>query len=56
MNDKQIIQNLGGASAVARLIGTSPQRVFNWTVRGIPSKVKLEHPNLFLPQHTSKSK
>ncbi|ULJ60806.1 helix-turn-helix domain-containing protein [Wielerella bovis] len=47
-SDKQKIIELGGVAVVARLIGCSPQRVFNWTVRGIPPKVKLEHPELFL--------
>jgi hypothetical protein len=28
----------------------SVQRVQNWKSRGIPSEVKLKHPDLFLPQ------
>lgn len=51
MNDKQLIDALGGASVVARMIGSkSPQRVNNWKTRGIPPSVKLQHPELFLKQ------
>lgn len=46
--DQKIIKQLGGTSAVARMIQRSPQCVHNWTVRGIPAAVKLEHPELFL--------
>nr|DAO68906.1 MAG TPA: Putative antitoxin of bacterial toxin-antitoxin system, YdaS/YdaT [Caudoviricetes sp.] len=49
MTDKQLIERLGGVSAVAKIIGCSPQRVSNWVKRGIPPKVKIEHPKLFLP-------
>ena len=48
MDDKQIILNLGGTSAVAKLLGISQQRVNNWMTRGIPSKVKLENQDLFV--------
>ncbi len=51
MTDKQIIILLGGPSKVSDLLGyskkTGPQRVWNWTVRGISAQVKLEHPELF---------
>ena len=47
--DAQIILRYGGATALARMLGlSSPQRVQNWLVRGIPSRVKLEYPDLFL--------
>ena len=48
MSDKQVILDLGGISAVARLLKTSPQRVWNWTHRGIPARIKIAHPELFL--------
>lgn len=52
MDDKQLIENLGGARAVARLLGfddrNGTQRVHNWISRGIPSKVKLDHADVFL--------
>lgn len=53
LSDAQRIQDLGGAAAVATLLGYDKaaggvQRVHNWTDRGIPSKVKLERPDLFL--------
>ncbi len=52
MDDKQLIENLGGASAVAKLLGfdgrIGTQRVHNWITRGIPARVKLDHADLFL--------
>ena len=48
MDDKQMILNLGGTSAVAKLLGISQQRVNNWMTRGIPAKVKLENQDLFV--------
>jgi hypothetical protein len=51
--DRQLIEQLGGATKVAKqlgLTGAHPvQRVQNWTVRGIPSAVKVQHPTLFMP-------
>lgn len=51
MDDKQIIFLLGGPTKVSDLLGYSkkkgPQRVWNWTVRGIPAQVKLDNPELF---------
>lgn len=52
MDDRTRIERLGGPAKVAELLGYEKdggtQRVHNWTVRGIPAKVKLEHPDLFL--------
>jgi hypothetical protein len=51
--DALIIKKLGGPAQVAELLGLPKyggvQRVQNWTVRGIPSHVKVEHPALFMP-------
>jgi hypothetical protein len=51
-SDKQIIEDLGGAAKVAELLGLDKhggtQRVHNWIARGIPPKVKLEYPHIFL--------
>jgi hypothetical protein len=51
-NDKQLIEDLGGPTKVAELLGYDKhggvQRVQNWLSRGIPPKVKLERPDLFL--------
>jgi hypothetical protein len=50
MTDHDLIDRLGGATKVAKLIGSNNiQRVQNWKERGIPSKVKLQYPDLFLP-------
>jgi len=49
--DRELIDRLGGATKVAELLGFDKkcgvQRVHNWKVRGIPSKVRLEHPEIF---------
>ena len=51
-SDSQLIDDLGGPARVAERLGYDKlggvQRVQNWKTRGIPSKVKLEHPDLFL--------
>lgn len=49
MNDKQIIKKFGGPSKLAKYLGFGVggvQRVHNWTKRGIPSDIKLKHPEL----------
>jgi hypothetical protein len=51
--DKEIIESLGGPTEVAKLLGYDlarggAQKVHNWLSRGIPSKVKVDHPKLFL--------
>lgn len=53
MNDKQIIENLGGATELAKLLkydikNGGVQRVHNWIKRGIPAQVKVDNPELFL--------
>lgn len=52
LSDAALIAKLGGPSEVAKRLNYptngGPQRVHNWTKRGIPAKVKLEHPELFL--------
>lgn len=54
-HDRQIIQDLGGPTKVAELLGFDKraggaQRVQNWLVRGIPAEVKLARPDLFAPE------
>jgi hypothetical protein len=53
MDDRQLILDLGGPTKVAVMLGLDKakggvQRVQNWMTRGIPPKVKLERPDLFL--------
>lgn len=52
MTDSEIIDSLGGATAVAKLLGfdlkKGPQRVHNWRERGIPSAIKVNHADIFL--------
>lgn len=51
-HDKALIERLGGPAKVAELLGYEKdggtQRVHNWTLRGIPAKVKLQWPAIFL--------
>ncbi len=51
--DSELIDTLGGPAKVAELLkfdkkrgGT--QRVANWKTRGIPARVKLDFPDVFL--------
>lgn len=53
--DKKLLISLGGYSKVAKLTDNSPQCVFNWSARGIPAKVKLKYPDLFLRDLAEKS-
>lgn len=57
-DDSKIIEQLGGSTKVARLLGKgfSPQRVNNWFGRGIPSGVKVNFPEIFLPHLLGKAK
>lgn len=53
MSDAELIKTLGGPTKLAARLKFDKekggvQRVQNWIKRGIPSKVKLEHPSLFL--------
>lgn len=52
MNDTELITHLGGPAKVAELLkydkSGGVQRVQNWLARGIPSKVKVDHPEIFL--------
>lgn len=48
MNDKELIERLGGVAALSKFLDMDYQRVFNWTKRGIPAQVKLDNPKIFL--------
>lgn len=59
-DDAQLIKDLGGPTKVAELLGYDKaaggvQRVQNWLTRGIPPKVKLERPDLFLEKRRPES-
>lgn len=52
VSDAELIDELGGPAAVAAKLGYpkwGTQRVSNWKVRGIPARVKVERPDLFMP-------
>lgn len=50
--DRELIEHLGGPAKVAELLNYDKnggvQRVHNWMTRGIPARVKLDHPEIFL--------
>ena len=52
MTDADLIKTHGGPAQLARLLGydmpNGVQRVQNWLSRGIPAKVKLDRPEIFL--------
>lgn len=52
MSDSELIDILGGPTRLAERLGYQKaggvQRVQNWKSRGIPARVKLDHPDLFL--------
>lgn len=59
--DAALIESLGGPTKVADLLGYERaggvQRVQNWITRGIPARVKVERPELFLrPQPKPEAK
>lgn len=51
MNDAELIEIMGGATAVARRLGFNmphgARRVHNWIKRGIPLRVKVDNARLF---------
>jgi hypothetical protein len=55
--DRELIKFLGGPTKVAALLNLkqkgSVQRVQNWYLRGIPAKVKLQYPEVFLAPRKS---
>lgn len=52
MTDAEIIENLGGPTALAKRLKYEKlggaQRVANWKKRGIPASVKVAFPHIFL--------
>lgn len=56
LSDSKLIESLGGVSTVANRLGYTVQRVYNWTVRGIPPYVKLEYPEIFQQEQTNSDK
>lgn len=57
MSDSELIEQLGGPAKVAAILGLKKhggvQRVQNWVTRGIPARVKLDHPEIFLRSEIS---
>lgn len=50
--DRKLIEGLGGPTKLAEILGYDKhggvQRIQNWITRGIPPKVKLQRPEIFL--------
>ena len=60
MDDKALIEKLGGTTRLAVLLGYDikkggVQRVNNWMRRGIPAGVKVKHQDLFLSIPTTRT-
>ena len=57
--DADLIRRLGGPTKVACLLSLpkfgGAQRVQNWMARGIPAAVKVERPDLFMPDFSSRA-
>lgn len=51
MNDKLIIEKLGGVKAVSEALGYNYTTVHNWTHRGISKDAKVTHPDIFMPKN-----
>ncbi len=51
MTDGELIEKLGGPAKVCELLAIPKaggiQRVQNWKSRGIPARVRLQHPEVF---------
>lgn len=51
MTDAEIIEQLGGSTALAKKLGLKTpdgaRRVHNWKTRGIPAEVRLNFPRVF---------
>lgn len=54
--DWLLVLKHGGTSRVAEMLGYKLQRVQNWKLRGVPSKVKLARPDLFQPRRSKREK
>lgn len=55
--DKELIEKFGGPTKLAERLGYDKdrggvQRVQNWMTRGIPPRVKVDNPGIFLPKAT----
>jgi len=46
--DRELIAQLGGTTAICKKLGFKKQRVHNWLTRGIPPAIKLAYPQIFL--------
>lgn len=50
MNDKLIIEKLGGVNAVSKVLDYEYNTVYNWTTRGISAFAKVKHPEYLMPK------
>ena len=52
MTDSEIIEFCGGSKALCKRLGWSgisqEIKVYQWKKRGIPAKIKLQYPEIFL--------
>ena len=52
MTDQELIKQNGGVTKLAERLKVRSSVVGNWMKRGIPARVKLNHPELFQRQLT----
>ena len=50
MTDQELIKQNGGVTKLAERLKVNTSVVGNWMKRGIPARVKLDHPELFQRQ------
>ena len=48
MNDKELIEKLGGVKAIADALSYNYTTVHNWLTRGISRDAKIAHPEIFM--------
>lgn len=50
MDDREVIERLGGVNTVSKALGYKYNTVYNWTFRGISAFAKVKHPKELMPK------
>ena len=48
MDDRELIEKLGGVKAIAKALNYNYTTVHNWLTRGISRDAKIAHPEIFM--------
>jgi len=51
MTDKELIEQLGGVTAIADALSYNYTTVHNWLTRGISRDAKIAHPEIFMQKN-----